>query len=82
MNSRQKRVRNHRNRISNNKTVCPECGERGKHYVGPNWFRVGFWTCDKFYDKETDRRMDIENLAIQPRPYADLRESFIKAHVG
>lgn len=76
MNSRQKTKRNHSSRIANNKTVCPECGERGKHFVGtqhhkvaganyPSWLN-GFWTCSKFYDPVTGRRIDIINGEILP----------------
>jgi len=67
MNSRQKAKRNHIQRKRYNKITCPECGERGMHYLGVGEtsvnFTKGFWTCDKFYDKETGRRLE-SNLAM------------------
>lgn len=65
--SRAKRNRNRElaKQLEWNSHVCPECGERGKHWVGApmsiqDWMlgseQQGFWTCDKFYD-ETGRRM-------------------------
>jgi hypothetical protein len=46
---------------------CPECGFPGKHFVqtesaipwigGIQKYNDGFWTCDKFYDPVTKRRI-------------------------
>lgn len=45
--------------------ICPECGERGAHWVVltpelvPLWQDIsengGFWTCDKFYGADGRR---------------------------
>jgi ribosomal protein L32 len=45
--------------------TCPECGERGKHWISKigtsfytgNYVDHGFWTCAKFYDPVTKRRI-------------------------
>lgn len=68
---------NHNQRMQNRKNaewlrhqqVCPECGERGLHYIsaqmsiadilsgnGP----AGFWTCPKFYGPD-GRRLETTN---------------------
>jgi hypothetical protein len=41
------------------KDTCPECGEKTHtgHFVVGSLFQPGFWTCDKFYDPETGRRI-------------------------
>lgn len=47
-----------------NSHVCPECGQRGKHWVSipmtlEDWMHggkpEGFWTCDKFYGEDGRR---------------------------
>lgn len=44
--------------------VCPECGEKGKHYIEAktnifgSLLMSGFWVCDKFYDPITMNRID------------------------
>ena len=52
--------------------TCKECGEKGYHWVSttPYWTLEeiingtakddGFWTCSKFYDPETKRRIVVE----------------------
>ena len=44
--------------------ICPECGQRGLHYVSPPASLAeilmcgspsGFWTCDKFYGPDGRR---------------------------
>jgi hypothetical protein len=45
--------------------ICPECGQRGLHWVevpitlddAINWDKhhTGFWTCDKFYGPDGRR---------------------------
>ena len=50
------------------KHTCEECGEPGYHWIsirGPSLEAIitgiddqqGFWTCDKFYDPVTKRRL-------------------------
>lgn len=47
-----------------NRHTCPECGERGKHWMQPAYTLAdvldstvpsGFWTCDKFYGPDGRR---------------------------
>lgn len=49
-----------------NSHVCPECGQRGKHWVQTPYSLeemlmgaqpAGFWTCDKFYDENGRRKI-------------------------
>jgi hypothetical protein len=58
MNSRQKRKLAHTRLKEDRKTVCHECGERGKHWVEASWIGNGFWICAKFYDPVTKRRIE------------------------
>jgi hypothetical protein len=58
MNSRQQRKKAHTQLKEDRKTVCPECGERGRHWVEGSWRDYGFWTCAKFYDPVTKRRIE------------------------
>jgi hypothetical protein len=53
-------------------TVCPECGERGKHYISmPISIEAvmmgvphpGFWTCAKFYGPNGTRIEGMEPSA-------------------
>lgn len=65
--SRKKRDRNRAlaAMLEYNSHVCPECGERGRHWVQVPYTLeemlmgaqpAGFWTCRKFYD-ENGRRI-------------------------
>lgn len=46
--------------LSDNTNICPECGERGLHWVSYGdsvWIpERGFWICDKFY--KNGRRLE------------------------
>lgn len=67
--NRKQREKNRENarRLAYFAIVCPECGERGKHWVtGLQTFSAlfgcgapagGFWTCAKFYGPD-GRRLD------------------------
>ena len=60
MNKKQ-RMQNRENarRLEWNSHVCPECGERGKHYLVDPVPRFGGdlsgWTCAKFYGPDGRR---------------------------
>jgi len=45
-----------------NIAVCPECGEKGMHWISTKdtFFHIqpGFWTCKKFYGPD-GKRLDI-----------------------
>lgn len=58
--AKQKRLSTH---------VCENCGETGGHWVSTRGSSLmamitgiddqeGFWTCPKYYDKETGRRIE------------------------
>jgi hypothetical protein len=68
--NRQQRMQNRFNArmLENNSVICPECGERGKHFVVMQGLTLqgiinglddstGFWTCAKFYG-EDGRRLE------------------------
>jgi hypothetical protein len=53
-------------RRKHRRKACPECGKQGKHwlqipddllYLTPHAPAGGFWTCGKFYDPITKRRI-------------------------
>jgi hypothetical protein len=53
--NRQQREQNRRNArfLADQACICPECGERGKHWIEANGFwNESFWICDKFYDAD------------------------------
>ncbi len=61
--SAKQRHKNRRNAkmLADNAVICPECGERGRHWVVvPSfWFERdsgGFWVCPRLY--ENGRRID------------------------
>ena len=60
--NRKQRIQNRENarRLADNAVICPECGERGNHYVVDPvpWFGGdcgGFWICKKFYGEDGRR---------------------------
>ena len=65
MNSKQRRKnRDTAQMLEYTRHTCPECGERGKHWVQmPQSLAAvlagvpaeGFWTCRKFYDANGKR---------------------------
>lgn len=70
MASRRKRERNRRLAfmLEENACVCPNCGQRGRHFVAvdpimlavmqlPDTEPDGFWVCPKYYDPDTGRRI-------------------------
>ena len=73
--NRKQRDQNRANarRLEDNAVICPNCGERGKHYVVmPGGFTLqhildgrapeGFWTCRELYGPDGRR------IAKEPRP--------------
>jgi len=65
--NRKQREQNKENArwLEYNASICPECGERGKHFVvdptplfGGDY--GGFWICGKFYGSDGRRINDGE----------------------
>ncbi len=61
--------------LADNAVICPECGERGKHYIvdPAPWFGGdcgGFWTCKKFYGPDgrrlTNNVINLQAAGIEP----------------
>ena len=53
--------------LAENSVICPECGERGKHWVvdPAPWFGGdfgGFWICEKFYGADGNRLAETPNV--------------------
>ncbi len=47
------------------KNICPNCGEKGPHWVNTgNYFigNSGFWTCSKMYDENGRRKEEHNSL--------------------
>ena len=37
-------------------SVCPECGDEGRHWISGIFGGAGFWTCAKFYGADGRRK--------------------------
>ena len=63
--NRKQRESNRQNAryLYDNSFVCTECGERGRHFI-PSQYGIfaDFWTCSKFYDPVTKRRLENYEL--------------------
>ena len=67
--NRKQREKNRENAkmLEHHAVICPECGERGKHWIVTRHLSLamlfagipeeGFWTCAKFYGPD-GRRID------------------------
>ncbi len=67
--NRKQRDKNRQNAkmLSNNAVICPECGERGKHYLVPPFAGYApFWVCAKFYGADGRRLPDTYNVKWTP----------------